>query len=548
MTEEISAVFWDQKRHRDDKYDFGALKIQREIALNLRDAFVDLTGHYKRTSRRQAWRSIIKFAAFLSHPTVRKNLANRRTILEDFATWLLAQNNLLKTTGSHFNFIYRIVSWLAENFDTEPWRLQILTHCYFGREAECPRKNEVSKDDLVRIEAACKVEISKWRDKFKVRELATQDRPVQPTTLSPRQFRNLQALIRFEAQGIWTQLQVAAAGGQGARGAPFRHLAPYRELTIRSALPFYLYIVIATAGNPEAIADLQIDCIEDHPTDPASVLLSWDKGRATKEQDLPFLRKGKYAIPSVVVDVLAMTAPIRSLSAPPEDTVLFITRKGAVSTRISTQSWHNALTVFRKEHALPFFTFADMRSAVASLIKNRHESTATASRLLQHKELATSTRYLKSRESVEHSYERVAQFQGQLISKATLTTKESQELTKKRGTFFGPSCASPLEGTAPGSRKGEPCLQYLQCATCKNAIVVKDEPKYIARILKAKSALVLLKNTSADTADGPVRYRMIYEPILTIIEREILTKVDSDIMAQAVEMAKNLPDLPMVDQ
>lgn len=548
MTEEIRAVFWDTRRHRNDEYDFGALPLEREVALNLRDAFLELTSHYERTSRRQAWRSIIKLAAFLSHPTVRKNLASRRTMLEDFATWLRAQKNLLKTAGSHFNFIYRIVTWLAENFDAVPWRSQILTHHYFGREAECPRNNEVSKDDLMRIAAACKREISQWRDKFNVRELASQDVAAPPTSLSLQQFQNLKTLIRFEEQGIWTQQQIAAAGARGSGGARLRCLAPYRQLTIRSALPFYLYIVISTAGNPEAIADLQIDCIEDHPTDPESVLLSWSKGRATKEQNLPFLRKGRYAIPAVIMDVLTMTAPIRGLALHPEDTVLFITRKGTISTRISTQSWHNALARFRSEHDLPFFTFVDMRSAVASLVKNHHQSTAAASRLLQHKELATSTRYLKSRESLEHSYERVARFQGQLISSVMLSAKESQELTQKRGTFFGTSCADPLEGIASGSRKGEPCLQYLQCATCKNAIVVPDEPRYVARILKAQSALVHLKSTAADTADGPVRFRMVYESILTVIERDILAKVDSAVMALAVEVAKELPELPMVDQ
>lgn len=462
MNEEIIAIFWDPKRKREDKYDFGALNLQEDITRNLRDAFMDLTNHYRRTSRRQAWRSIIKFALFLNHPAVRKSLAVRRTLLEDFAIWLRAQKNLLKTSGSHFNFIYRIVTWLVESLGTDPWCSQILTHHHFGRESESARKNEVSKDDLMRIEAACKREMSEWREKFEVRNLIDQGLLVPSSLLSETQLKKLQALIRLENRGIWMQRQVAEIGWQGASGASFRRLAPYRELTLRSALPFYLYIVIATAGNPEAIADLQIDCIEDHPTDPANAILSWNKGRATKEQDLPFFRKGRHAIPTVVMDIIAMTKPIRALARSPDDTVLFITRKGAVSTRISTQGWHNALAEFREKHSLPFFSFVDMRSAVASLVKNIHGSRSTASRLLQHKELSTSTRYLNSRESLEHSYERVAEFQGLLVSGATSTIEESQRLAQKEETFFGTSCADPLQGIAPGSRKGVPCLERVQ--------------------------------------------------------------------------------------
>lgn len=545
MSNSLLAAFYDHQRDRDDIYDFSVLQLPNEIAVELRSAFVDVTGHYRRTSRRQAWRSVRSFAGFLAELTkANVSLLERRTLLGDYADYLRARETLRKTDGSWFNFCYHLVSWLSENSAADLWREQIAVRHHFGREQNSERRNELNPDQMSKIVNACKKEIRHWSEAFTVRSAVLTGRTIKDPRLSVEDVTKLRAILRHEAEGRWTQKDMAHVHWRGASGISFRRLAPFRELTIRAALPFYLLILIITAGNPMAIAELPLDCVEDHPTDPKSAILSWSKARASREQSDPFLRAGSFSVSKLVNHLTQMTHPVRHLADHVDRSLLFLVRSGRVARRISTQSWHNALREFRTEHQLPYFTFADMRPAGASLIARDKNDSSDATRKLQHLSAHTTKRYLMDRASNEQRFANLAKFQGQMITAAVATISGKR---KHQETLLGMTCQDPLSGIAKGSKKGELCLMFIQCATCPHAIVIYDDPRYVARIVKAKEALESAKEQSVHTADASIRFAAIFQSTLTVIERDILPRVSADILAQAKILSLEFPPIPTVD-
>lgn len=353
----------------------------------------------------------------------------------------------------------------------------------------------------------------------------------------------LRKLIYLEARGVWTQRQMGEnhLGRLGASG--LRRLSIFRELTMRTCLPIYLLIMIESAANPMALLEIKIDCIEPHPTDDSMVFLSWSKPRASKEQSLPFLKLGKFSAPMLVELAKILTKSIRPLSKESDNDMLFIVRTGDISRRLSVQSLHNQLMDFRRVHGLEYFTFSDIRKSVAVLINGSFESIKVVSEFLQHKNQATTGLYLKNRRTVQKSFERLSGFQGEMIS---LTKEKNAALTNPYITVFGLTCSSPFDGTVGGSKPGKPCLEFTSCATCKNALIVKDDPIYVARLMKAKQCLEKLEKDSHFSADLMLRYDSVFRPTLDIISNEIMPKISTVIIDRALLLMDDIPEIPLV--
>ncbi len=73
----------------------------------------------------------------------------------------------------------------------------------------------------------------------------------------------MRKLIALEAEGVYTQDQIERYSGPGApagtrwKKTPLRRVERFRSLTLRTALPYYLLILIQTCGNPQGIKDLE---------------------------------------------------------------------------------------------------------------------------------------------------------------------------------------------------------------------------------------------------------------------------------------------------
>ncbi|MCP2139502.1 UNVERIFIED_ORG: hypothetical protein J2Y94_000827 [Pseudomonas poae] len=535
----IEKVFYDENRRVEVVYRLRTETLGPQIASDIMEAFYDVTGHYNSRSRDQAWRSVKKFVNYLCLIGFSESV-RQIDVVSGFAEYLKNNGRLKKTNGTHYNIVRRLVSRIADESSQPAWFDQGLSFKSFTREADCIRDNPVSIEDLKKISSACKKEILKVKQKFLIRKLLIDESPAKATGFSERDLKNLKKLIELESREIWTQKQMVCSGYATLGGCGLRKLTACKELTMSSVLPIYLLIMVQTAANPLSLMEINLECITQNPLDPNSALLVWDKHRASKTQKISLIREGNYSVPNLIQLVVGMTAPIRHLASAADRELLFITRAGHKAKRLNTQSLHNCLKIFREEHQLSHFTFADIRRAVAELVYNKTGSVQEVSKLLQHRKEVTTHPYLRSRTAAEYRYEKLAGFQGQMLELAEKTNNENFK------TVIGFDCSAPLTGTAIGSKKGEPCLEFLSCATCKNAVVPIDDAVSIARIIRAQEHLEKLGSASMFDHEARERFDKVYRPILNIIKSEIICRVPASTYKNAVKLKETIPDLPVM--
>ncbi len=531
------AKFFDQNRQQDDVYVFEFTGIELWILQDIRTAFVELTGAYTARSRRQAWRSIRKF---MDHLILSGSGKDPKGMLESFAQHLSRNELMSKTNGSHYNFIRRMVKWLALNDFSPVWKSQTYAYYNFRREDFSVRTNTLSGKELSRVVAACKKEIVRVRENLEVRWLIEGNKSVSGSPLNEHELDSLHKLIALEGSGVWSKRQVLDSGQSNSSRLALRKLEPYRELTIRTFLPIFLLLMIETAANPFALMEIKMTCIESHPTDPSMGIISWDKPRARKEQRVAFLIKGQYSISELVSLSLRATNHLRTIVIDGDKDILFITRLGATSGRISVQGLHNALHEFRREHNFPKFTFSDIRKAVAGVVNEAFRSPKVVADFLQHSDLSTVGLYLRSPPNAQKSFERVSEFQGKMLEMIAFESSGAELAT----TVLGLECTSPKGGDMQGSKPGHQCLEFTKCAGCKNAIVVTDEPIYVARLIRAKLHLENMQRESYFNTEYMVRFNAVYQSALDIITFHILPKISKAVIKQAENIVPKLPALP----
>src|SRR5262249_42454638 len=139
-------------------------------------------------------------------------------------------------------------------------------------------------------------------------------------------------------------------------------------------------------------------------------------------------------------------------------------------------------------------------------------------------------------------------FQGQMVELAT-STHDAMPAQGGRGyeTVAGMHCRDSRSGVAPGSTKNKDCLQWLECCRCPKAIVIRDEPEVIARIIRAAQSLQELRERAATSADAIQHFETAFLPTLHVIESQILPQISKKIREQATVIASSLPTLPLME-
>jgi hypothetical protein len=555
VTHPTECVFYDPERCRDDRYDFGSLPLPAIVSRRFASAFRRMTGAVRVSSRRQAWRQIVRFAIFLSRQAdgVDRTLADDN-VLRRFQLDLSGEGLCSTTLTSCFNLVRRLLAWIAEDVGQSGRAVLRSPPPQFAQRGGFRAVHELTAEDLRRIVSLCKREIDGVIRDFTVRERLERSEPVDSSEIPGFTAAALSKLIALENEGFYTQVDIK---GYAAPRAPpgtrwkkthLRRAERYRALTVRTALPYYLLILIQTCANPQPIRDLKIDCIQPHPSDPLKRRIYWMKFRGQGEQAFDVLAAGRYAVTRCIEDLLRLTRPIRHLTSEGDGRVLMITRTGRLAQRISTQALHDALHAFRQEHSLGEFTFADLRKSAAAAIDRFTGSARAVSRALQHRSVQTARHYLKGRRSVDRRYERVLHFQGKMVKLATARGGARGTLvTRSYTTVTGMGCRDPLSGIAEGSVPGDVCLKWLECCRCPNAIIVKDDPAIVARIVRAAMSLREMQQIAAGSADSIQQFESAFRPTLHVIEYQILPKIATKVRTRAEQIAATLPALPLIE-
>ena len=157
-----------------------------------------------------------------------------------------------------------------------------------------------------------------------------------------------------------------------------------------------------------------------------------------------------------------------------------------------------------------------------------------------HAHLATTVRYVETPQVQAQHRARIAALQSAFIGhiEQTYTSTVATDSASSNGasasippgevvSMFGFGCTDPLAGTAPGTRRGELCTNFMGCFTCPNAIITPD-PSTLARLLQARAHL-----RAAATSLHPARWQAFYAPQLRILEEDILPRFAASELALA---------------
>ncbi|MGH8290536.1 MAG: hypothetical protein ACREV7_16215 [Steroidobacteraceae bacterium] len=341
-------------------------------------------------------------------------------------------------------------------------------------------------------------------------------------------------------------------GGSGCRQDIEQYLYPSRE----GILPYYLAILIHTAGNPAAIATLECDCLQPIPLLEDREILIWAKPRAGRAQRRSFRSTDAFEPPALVREIREWTSRLRPHVRASQRNRLFLAKSVYGIRALALMHLHAPLKRFRARHNLPAFAFSSIRPSVLTAFYQASGDIRQVMAVANHLSLSTTIEYIDVPQVEAQNRTRIAALQSAFLkhlfrpphtvdsdeqSSRSSPSDSQRETPPPSGTvvsMFGFDCKDPYAGIAPGTRRGELCTNFLGCLTCPNAIIA-DDARTLARLLQARDHL---RGAAADV--HPARWQALYEPQLRILEEDLLPRFSAHERAAAEPLRATLPPLP----
>jgi hypothetical protein len=540
--------------------DFSSLSLPIDVRRALADAFWNHFGVRDASQISTHWSNIKVFTRFTSqHPAFRTLADINGDLLSRYVEWLNAQR---RTNGqpwakasraSAYNTLRTLLRWLAR------CRPRVLGEVHFPfnpfplRNRDQPSVRRVTARALRAILRSCERDISALR---RLREQGERERAVN----NPAEACSIGKLLDVIDQrygGIVPSHHTLTRAGHHPVLAAFRAhggtkgVEPYLYPRAESLLSYYLAILIHTAGNPGAIAELSCDCLQPIPLLDDRQMLVWNKRRAGVVQRRSFRSDAAFDPPALVRELLQWTHRLRPQAPKAAQQRLFVF-KGArgINAWSAATAKHVIKHDFLSRHGLPHFSLASVRPSVLSTLYRASGDLQQAKAAANHQQINTTIRYVQGPEVEAQHRLRISALQSAFLGHVSRSRapEASAADQKPPGTapvprgaavsMFGFDCKDPLSGIAPGTRQGELCPSFLGCFTCPNAIITADASS-IGRLLQARDHLL-----GAATRIHPARWEAIYAPLLRILEEDILTRFTASELADGSRVQHALPPLP----
>lgn len=518
-------------------------------------AFVALQGANTLESQRAAWGLLQKFAAFASEVLGKPDRLPIRT-LADYDAWMSKRGLSEKVTGQAHNAVVRVIRWCIRNAPNCVDRriaLYPLPNQSRGRvSSKRASQDEPPDENLLRgILSACYAEIESIEQRIDTaRQLLMTEEPSELADLLWFLLSTGDGVVPSQRKLLRTRGGATALIKLRQHGG-LRGVSGMFYLSIKDVFAFYLAILVQTSGNPQSLLAADADCILPVPLRDDLERVVWEKRRAGREQAPDFPKNKAWAAPNLVRRLRSLNDELRPIAPKRWDSSLFLCR--SVQGLVTSPSWqriHDMFKAFRKRHNLPAFDLRDLRRAGGKLHHQAGRSIAIAQQRLQHSSAATTEIYTPSSDIRQQHGSVILHFQGLLISesrKVTARMSADRMASPEVGaveTVFGFGCKDPLAGIAPGSRQGEVCTRFHQCATCPGALIVVDDPECVARIGNTASHLVRERERAVKQGWSS-RFDALYGPTLTILKRDILPAVSKPTLDVAEGLS--VPPLPPLE-
>lgn len=438
---------------------------------------------------------------------------------------------------------------------------------------------KLNKSELIALRRAALTEIKQlWSDFQKGQQLLTQS-IITPDNDRPdiRDLGTLLSFIKKKFNGVVpSTVELSKLGFNFLNKAISHHggtekISRYLHATVESLLPYMIIIASETFANPDALRLFHRDCIIEHPLYENRVIIRWNKGRSTQQQQRTFLRDKLWGVPQLIKQVMELTAPLLPYVYSSERQYLFIARSIARESNGSgirigltkSVTLNRAVKRFLKRHSLCDqnrniinFKMEMLRGTGLTIAyQEQGHDIIAVQRLAGHVSPNTTVNYIKGPETAFANDQHIAHLQAKFVDAIRIGKITPQELQNKIGldrtnalailagrnaTMSGFTCKDPYAGIALGQQKGKLCSHWLGCFTCKNAVIPLD-PMVLAQILHLRNHIEASRSEINDE-----RWNLLYSPIVEIIERDILPKFPMEIMIEAQSIETTLSSLPNI--
>lgn len=544
--------------------DFLALGLPTDVARALGEAFWSHYGSGLPDTTTASWTRIKVFARFVCQSHAVRSVADLHTeMLARYIEWLNGQSSpngepWSKATRSvMYGTLRRLLQWLIRCRPGLLPPIRYPANPFPRRNREGSRRPKAPVADIRALLRACEQDIEWLRHE---RRVADEERRAAPHHDSdPLSSRG--ALLRAiddRFGGVVPRSRVLLARGnyrcyQAVGQYGRRQVESCLYPSIDTILPYYLAILIHSAGNAQAIADLDCDCLQSVPLLEDRELMIWRKPRAVTMQRRSFRKSTAFEPPRLVRELLEWTQRLRRHVEAPMKGRLFLVKSASGIHPLSHFVLVGPLRQFESRHGLKHIAPASIRPSVLTALYRSTGDLVKVKAVANHARISTTVGYVETPEVEVQNRQRIAMLQSAFLGHIAGVANGNERPSEKPhsapassldGTsnpavsMFGFDCADPLAGIASGTRAGELCNNFLGCFSCPNALIPSDS-RTLARLIQTQAHL-----KAAAAHVHPARWRAIYAHPLRILEEDILPRFAAKDLAQARQLALDLTPLP----
>jgi hypothetical protein len=548
--------------------DFSTLTLPKDVRGAVADAFRNHYGVRPPRSAQDSWRRLKVFARFAAETQAVRGLHDLGgAVLSRYVEWLNSQQAASGTPWSKptrsavYGTVTKLLQWLERCRPGLLTRIDYPFNPFPWRRRDTRRRVKVGAQEIRALLRACEHDILQLRTERQrsdeERESARQD------CGDPLRSRGaLLAHIDERFGGIVPQDRILRSADNyrcytamskfGGRKAIESLLYP----SLDTILPYYLAILIHTAGNARAIAKLERQCLQPIPLLEDRELLIWAKPRAATLQRRPFRSSAPMEPPMLVRELTEWTHRLRPYATTSERDHLFLLKSFSGIRALINYTLVRPTKVFEARHGLKHTVPASIRPSMLTSIYRATGDLMKVKAVANHARASTTIGYVVAPEVEAQNRLRISALQRVFVGHLEGTARgrghgsanpasapavpaiQTAVTTVTAVSMFGFDCRDPLAGVAPGTQAGEVCGNFLGCFTCPNAVIPHDA-RTLARLLQARDHL-----TAAAAHLHPVRWEAIYAPPLRILEEDILTRFSSADFAEARSFIPELPSVP----
>jgi hypothetical protein len=550
------------RRYLDTVLDFRTLHLPRDVASVLSDAFWHRLGAGRLQTIFNHWARIRFFGRFNEETRAVRRLADLEgDILLRYVEWLNAQKTaqgapLSKATrASTYISLRKLLQWLVRCRSGLLGHITWPVNPFPWRNRDTRARRGISASQLREILRACEHDIAEIRV-MRARGLELR----RSAAAAGATYRtHMGAVLNFiddEFGGVLPTTTVLYR----THNHFFHHLhvhggvfeiEPYLYPNANVLFPYYLAILLHTAGNSQAVAEMALDCLQPIPLLDDREVLLWEKPRSGTVQRRSFRTSAPFEPPTLVREVIDWTQRLRARVKPSERKMLFVMKTVFGPTAATRIKFEGARRRFIAEHKLTPFVMGSLRPGVLTALYRSTGDLRAVKAAANHASISTTAAYVQGPEVAAQHGLRMAALQSAWLGhieptvevESTARPSEAPAQRVPSGTavsVFGFSCKDPLSGLAPGTRAGVLCTNFLACLTCPNAIIPTDTPT-LARLLHARDHL-----QAAAVHIHPARWAAIYAPQLRILDEDLLPRFPLHERAAAERLQMTLkPLLPL---